>query len=239
MKSIVLALLAVVACGKSDTKEAPPATGQPTPSTAAERATPPSASPSESPSSSDVEACSLLTAADITAVFGKTVIAKGQRHECEYALDPAEQQKAVEEMVKAGAAAARTAGGGYKVPSGVSAQLVVNVQVARATQSEEQLKAMYSKMVQAVDSAVKPVVAGAAEDSNALGQDIPSVGEWAFSRNIISTDVGGVSSRGRLLEAKQGTWRLTLTTNISPDPGATKLDTQMATLAAKICAKLK
>lgn len=231
MKPIALALLAVVACGKSDTKEAPPATGQPTPSTPAERATP--------PSSSDVEACSLLSAADITAVFGKTVIAKGQRHECEYALDPAEQQKAVEEMVKAGAAAARTKGGGYKVPAGVSAQLSVDIRVERATQNEDQLKAMYSKMVQAVDSAVKPVVATAAEDSNALGQDIPSVGEWAFSRNIISTGVGETSSRGRLLEAKQGAWRLTLTTTLSPDPGATKLDSQMATLAAKICAKLK
>lgn len=228
MKPIALALLFVMACGHSDTKEVPPAAG-PAP---AGPATPP-------PSGRDVEACSLLSAAEVTAVFGKTVIAKGQRRECEYALDPAEHQKAVEEMVKAGAAAARTEGGGYKVPPGVSDQLVVDIQIERATQSEAQRKAMYSKMVAAVDSAVKPVVATAAADSNALGQDIPSVGEWAFSRNIASSDVGGATSRGRLLEAQQGPWRLTLSTNISPDPGATKLDTQMATLAAKICAKLK
>ena len=72
------------------------------------------------------------------------------------------------------------------------------------------------------------------------GQDIANLGEWEFTTNMTSINMGaGMSTRGRLLQARQGAWRLTLSVYIAPDPGADKLDTQMADLARTVVAKLK
>ncbi len=72
------------------------------------------------------------------------------------------------------------------------------------------------------------------------GQDIANLGEWEFTTNMTSINTGaGMSTRGRLLQVRQGAWGLTLSVYIAPDPSADKLDTQMADLARTVVAKLK
>jgi len=231
MRPIALALLAVLACGKSDSK-APTAaqTSEPAP------AAPAVATP---PAGANLDPCALLTAEEVGKEFGKTVIAKKDgRHACEYALDPAEQQKALADLAQTGGARV-VKNGKLEVPSALSDQLVVDVATERDAQTEDQLKKLYAKIGAAVNGAVKPEEHGLTETIEA-GEEIRDVGDWAFTTNVTAVDMGAAgSTRGRLLETRQGAQRLTLSVTIAPDPGATKLDAHMAALARSAIAKLK
>lgn len=237
MKTIAFVLVAVLGCGKSDSKDnAPPTAGQPAAAPSAAPAAAPVATP---PPVADFDPCSLLTADEVGKEFGKTVIAKKEgRHECEYGLDPAEQEKAMLELEKGGAAGI-VKNGNFKMPAAISNQLVVDLATERDTQTEDQIKTIYAKIGSAVNGAVKPDEHGLTNTIEA-GKEIPNVGDWAFTTNVTAVSMGaGMSTRGRLLEARKGALRLTLSVTIAPDPGADKLDTQMADLARSAIAKLK
>ncbi|HET9989190.1 MAG TPA: hypothetical protein VFQ65_11735 [Kofleriaceae bacterium] len=233
MKPIAFVLVAVLGCGKSDSQDhnAVPAAGQP--------AAAPSAAPAAPPPVADLDPCSLLTADEVGKEFGKTVIAKKEgRHECEYGLDPAEQEKAMLELEKGGAAGI-VKNGNFKMPSAISNQLVVDLATERDTQTEDEIKTIYSRIGSAVNGALKPDEHGLNNTIEA-GKDIPNVGDWAFTTNVTAVSMGaGMSTRGRLLEARKGALRLTLSVTIAPDPGADKLDTQMGDLARLAVAKMK
>lgn len=172
-------------------------------------------------------------------MFGKTVVATGSHRSCSYGIDPAEQQKQMAELTKGGAVAAMGKGGGFKIPSVISNQLAVEVSIERDAQTEDEIKKTYASIGATVRGAVKPEDHGM-KDTIAVGKDLPNVGDWAFSTNVAAINMGaGMSTRGRLLEARQGPWRLTISVTIAPDPGEAKLDTQLATLATSACAKLK
>jgi hypothetical protein len=232
MKPIAFALLAVLGCGKSDGKDnVPPAAGQPT------AAVPAAGDPVAAPPPSDLDPCSLLTVDEVGKEFGKTVIAKKDgRHECEWGLDPAEAQKAMEELEKGGAAGIVKNGSNFKMPSAISNQLVVDVSIQHDRQTEEEIKKTYAKIGAAMNGTV-PEVHGI-DNTIEAGKDIPNVGDWAFTTNVITANMGG-GLRGRLLVARKGELRLTLSVNIAPDPGADKLDTEMGDLARLAVAKLK
>ena len=234
MKSIAFALLAVLGCGKSDSKDdnAPAVAGQPsTAPAAAPVATPPPVA--------DLDPCSLLTADEVGKEFGKTVIPKKEgRHQCEYTLDPAEAQKAMEELEKGGALAIAKSGSNFKMPSAISSMLDVEVTITRDTESEDQIKKTFAKIAAGLNGNL-PEVHGVNNTIEA-GEDIPNVGDWAFTTQVSAVNMGAVAStRGRLLEARQGALRLTLSVSIAPDPGAAKLDTQMGDLARLAVAKMK
>ena len=234
MKSFAFALLAVLGCGKSDSKDnnAAPAAGQPA-------AAAPTAAPAAAPPVADLDPCSLLTADEVGKEFGKTVIAKKEgRHQCEYRLDPAEAQKALEELEKGGAAAIAKSGSNFKMPSAMSSMLDVEVSIKRDAESEDEIKKMYAKIAAGLNGNL-PEVHGVNNTIEA-GKDIPNVGDWAFTTQVASVDMGAVAStRGRLLEARQGALRLTLSVTVAPDPGEDKLDTQMGDLARLAVAKMK
>jgi hypothetical protein len=234
MKSIAFALLAVLGCGKSDSKDnnAPAAAGQPsTAPAAAPVATPPTVA--------DLDPCSLLTADEVGKEFGKTVIAKKEgRHQCEYTLDPAEAQKAMEELEKGGALAIAKSGSNFKMPSAISSMLDVEVSIKRDAESEVEIKNTLAKIAAGLNGNL-PEVHGVNNTIEA-GKEIPNVGDWAFTTQVASVDMGaGASTRGRLLYARHAALLLTLSVMIAPDPGADKLDTQISDLARSAVAKMK
>lgn len=153
---------------------------------------------------------------------------KEGRHSCE----------SLEELEKGGAAAIAK-NPNFKMPSALSNMLDVEVSIKHDTQSEDQIKNTYAKIAASLNGSLKPEVHGVNNTLEA-GKDIPNVGDWAFTTNVVSVNMGaGPSTRGRLLEARQGALRLTLSVNIGPDPGADKLDTEMGDLARSAVAKMK
>jgi hypothetical protein len=69
---------------------------------------------------------------------------------------------------------------------------------------------------------------------------VSGVGDWAFATNIASVNMGmGFTIRGRILEARKGPWHVTVSATVSPDPGVTTLDDQMARVARALIAKLE
>jgi hypothetical protein len=228
--------LAFLACNK-DAKDAPPPTATAT--------TPPAATPAPAPAPAatappapDIQLCSLLAAADIGAIFGKTVVATGTGHSCEYALDPTEKQKAMAGMSPEAMAKAAASGGGIKIPSAIADQLVVNVSVERDEQTEDQVKAIYAGVGKTVNASTHPEQHGATGVIE-VSKDVPGVGDWAFSTNVAAVNMGmGMSTRGRLLEARKGPSRITVGATIAPDPGEAKLDAQLADVTRAVIAKL-
>lgn len=240
MKMIAIVLAAALGCGKSDSKANPapsaaaaaPALAQPAPGA------PPAPPPAPV---ADVDPCSLVSAAEVEAAVGKTVVAKkdGPR-QCSYGLDPAEQQKAIDELSKGGLAgmAGMAKGGGIKMPSAITNQLAVTLEVSPKTQTEAEIKQVFAGVGSAVDK-LDPKAHGL-DDAITNGQELKGLGDWAFTTNIASVNMGnGLSTRGRLLEAQQGPWQLTLSVTIAPDPGAAKLDDEMVVIVKSALAKLK
>jgi hypothetical protein len=56
---------------------------------------------------------------------------------------------------------------------------------------------------------------------------------------VASVNMGmGFSVRGRILEARKGPWRVTVSATVAPDPGTAALDEKMAGVARALIAKL-
>ena len=160
---------------------------------------------------------------------------------CTFGLDPAEKEKAMaalqKDPMKAAQAMAGGGKGGIKVPDAISNQLVIDLSIDHDTQTEDQIKAMYVGIGSAVNGA-KPTEHGLNETVTAA-KDLPGIGDWAFVTNIASVNMGfGASVRGRLLDAHKGTWHMTVSVTIAPDPGASKLDDEISQIAKTAIAKL-
>jgi hypothetical protein len=238
IRTYLFAFALVVACGKSnDSKESPPAAGSATPLAAT---APPAAAPAPAatPPVPDVQACALLAAADVGTIFGKTVVSSGSGLHCTYGIDPAVKQKQLEAMQ--GGLGAMTKKGGFAIPAAISEQLTVDVELSHNADTEDQVKAIYANIGKTVNDAAKPEQHGLDKTIQVAAKDLPNVGDWAFSTNVASVNMGmGMSTRGRLLEAKQGAWRLTISATVAPDPGEAKMDTQLGDVARGVFAKLK
>jgi len=233
MKLIAIALVAAVGCGKSESKPAPAPNAEPAP---AAKAVPAPATPPAPVA--EIDPCSLVSAAEVGAAVGKAVVAKKDGpHQCSYGLDPADQQKAMEDFTKGGLAN-MTKGGGIKMPSAIANQLALTLEIAPATQSEDEIKQIYTGVGSAV-AKLDPKAHGL-DDAIVNGQELKDLGDWAFTTNVAAVNMGnGISTRGRLLEAKHGAWQLTLSATIAPDPGAAKLDDELVAIAKPALAKLK
>ena len=184
-----------------------------------------------------IDPCSLVSAAEVGAAIGKTVVAnKDGPRQCSYGLDPAEQQKAIAELDKGGLAG-MVKGGGIKMPSAITNQLAVTLEIA-PRQSEAELKQLYAGVGSAVNK-LDPKAHGL-DDAITNGQELKGVGNWAFTTNIAPVNMGnGLSTRGRLLQAQQGAWQVTLSVTIAPDPGGAKLDDEMVAIVKPALTKLK
>ena len=212
-----------------------------------------SAAPAAVAAAPSVQACTLVSAAEVGAIFGKTLVATGSGVGCQYGLDPVEKEKQMHaitggagqsgsgaDSADLGALANSMAkGGGFKMPAAISEQLQVDLGLSRDSQSEAQVKGIYSGLGSTVRGAVQPEKRGL-NGTIEVGKDIAGVGDWAFATNVASVNLGpGFSTRGRLLEARQGAWRVTVGATIAPDPGEAKLDGELGDVARAAFAKLK
>jgi hypothetical protein len=237
---LVVALVAF-GCGKSpsqdSSKQATPAAA---PAPATEAPTPVAKAPATIP---PPNICSIIAAADVAAMYGKkaAMIATGSGGSCEYQLDPAEKEKQMQQTGgMAGMMKQAQSGKGIAMPTALSEQLDINVSVEQKDESEESVKAIYAQVGSAVNGATQTLPKqGMGSDLVAVSNDVAGVGDWAFATNIASMNMGGMMSlRGRLLEAKKGAWRITVSGTIGPDPGAKQLDDMNAKLANAAIAKL-
>ncbi|HEY1813493.1 MAG TPA: hypothetical protein VGG74_14175 [Kofleriaceae bacterium] len=241
LRNLAFASIFVLAasCGKSDNATPPAPAGQPAAQPAAAAPVPAAPTPAVAQPAADVEACSLISAADVGKIFDKTVVSSGSGQSCNFGLDPAQQQQAMAALQQdpAKAAAAMAKGGKIEIPSAISNQLQLDVSIDRDAQTEAELKAGHAQIGKTI-GATKPGDHGL-NGTNETAKDISGVGDWAFSVNVAAVNMGmGMSTRGRMLEAHQGPWHLTVSVTIAPDPGEAKLDEQLAAVARAACAKL-
>lgn len=258
-RSLVLAatVLAASACQKSP--ETASTTSTSTPAAAGPETTPQAvaggaasaATPAQVPPK--VQVCTLLSAAEVSALMGKTLIQDG----CSYGLDPAEKEKALAESQKQLSNATNRASAGdmngfmkgmmqagagqQKTGSAMMDQMTVSVDASRDDQTEEAVKAIYAKTGGVVRGAIAPL---APEQRGLNGvieglDEVSGVGDWAFATNVASVNMGmGFSIRGRILEARKGPWHVTVSATVAPDPGAAALDNRLAGVARALIAKL-
>jgi hypothetical protein len=248
LRSLILAaaLLAAAACQKPEPAPAPAAA-----SSGASAPTPPAAP--AAPPAPKVQVCTLLSAAEVSAIVGKKLIQDG----CTYGLDTTEQQKALaENQAQLGAAQKRAqagdmsgfmkgmmqAGAGQqKAGNAMMNQASLTVEASRDDQTEDAVKAIYAKTGATVRGAIAPL---APEQRGVNGlieglDEVSGVGDWAFATNVAAVNMGmGFSTRGRILEARKGPWHVTVSATVAPDPGAAALDRQMAGVARALIAKL-
>jgi hypothetical protein len=243
-----LAALAAAACQKASPNPAADSTQ----AAAGPQTTPQAVPRGDAPAAAlpKVQVCQLLTAAEVGAVMGKTMIQDG----CGYGLDPARKEKAMAESQDQMARAQKRAAAGdmsgfmkgmmngqQKMGAQMADQLTVNVDASRDDQTEDAVKAIYAKTGATVRGAVAPLQPEQ-RGLNGLIQgldEVSGVGDWAFATNVASTSLGpGFSIRGRILEARKGPWRVTVSTTVAPDPGAAALDGKMAGVARALIAKL-
>jgi len=251
---LAAAVLAAAGCqagcqkGSQETTQNPPeaaAASQPASSTAAAPA---------APAAPKVQVCKLLSAAEVGAVMGKTLIQDG----CTYGLDPAPKEKAMAESqaqldqsVKKAAAGNMSAlmkgmgqpgGGPPKMGGAMMDQMNINVDATRDDQTEDAVKAIYAKTGGAVHGALAGDLAPEKHGLNGViegADEMSGVGDWAFATNVASVNMGmGFSVRGRILEARKGPWRVTVSATVAPDPGTAALDEKMAGVARALIAKL-
>jgi hypothetical protein len=160
-----------------------------------------------------VPACSLLTAEEVGAIFGRKVGASGSESSCEYSLAPDR-------------ASPRD-------------QLLVNLEISRNAPSEADVKARYAGLGKDVRGAVHPEQRGL-PDTITVGDDVPNVGDWAFAVNVASVNLGmGFSSRGRVLETQTGPIHLTVGATVAPDPGIRSLDASLGAVARAAFSRLQ
>jgi hypothetical protein len=201
------------------------------------------------------QVCSLLSAAEVGAIMGKTLI-QAQGGGCSYGLDPAAKEKELAQAHDETSNARRAAAGGdlnamlrgmaqagSKQPHRAQVmmeQLELSVDASRDGQTEDSLKALYTNTGATVRGAVAPLTP---EKRGLTGiiqgvDEVRGLGDWAFATNVASVNMGIMSIRGRLLEARQGPWHVTVSVTIAPDPGIATLDTQLASVARALFAKL-
>jgi hypothetical protein len=245
--TLAAALLAT-ACQKG--AEAPPAASSASTNAATATGTSPSAAAPAAAPAPKAQVCTLLSAAEVSAVMGRTLVQDG----CTYGLDPAAKEKAMAEsqdqMAKSTnrAAAGDMSGfmkgmmkGQQKMGSTVGDQLTINVDATRDDQTEADVKAIYAKTSGTVRGATAPLAPEQHGLNNFLegSNEISGVGDWAFATNVASVNMGmGFSVRGRLLEARKGPWHVTVSATVAPDPGSAALDNQLAGVARALIAKL-
>ncbi len=252
---LAAAVLAAAACQKAapNPSEAS-AASQPAASTPSNASTAANAAAPAAPAAPRVQVCKLLSAAEVSALMGKTLIQDG----CTYGLDPSAKEKALADtqaqlgegqkkaaagdmngfikgMMKAGASQQKTG-------AAMMEQMNINVDATRDAQTEDEIKAIYAKTGAAVHGAMAGDLAPEKHGLNGVieGVDEKSgVGDWAFATNVASVNMGlGFSMRGRILEARKGPWHVTVSATVAPDPGTEALDDKMAGVARALMAKL-
>jgi hypothetical protein len=236
-------------CQQAPTNAAPsPAAGTASATTAPSGDQVAAAQPPATAAPRRVDVCSLLSAAEVSALMGRTLVQAP--HSCEYGLDPTAKEQAMAGAgVKEGAGDAQnmaammsslSKGGVSKVNKMTGTmmdQLTVSVSADQNNETEADIKAVYAKVGGTVNNVLHP------EDKNAhdviqVSNEIPGVGDWAFATNAASVNVMGFSVRGRLFHAGKGRWHVTVGVTVSPDPGTTALDKQLAGVAQALLAKL-
>ncbi len=257
---LTAAVLAAAGCQRAQpTPPAQDAGAAPAPSVAPAPSAAPAAAAVAAPTAPApaVRVCSLLSAAEVSAVMGKTLV-QGNGGGCDYGLDPAVKEKQLAQSREAFASTARHAGAkgakggmngflqgmaqaGAKPPqlgAGMMDQMTVSVSASRDGQTEAAVKALYAKTGELVRGALAPERHGL--DGVIQGLDeIGGVGDWAFATNVAAVNMGmGFTVRGRLLEARKGPWHVTVGATVSPDPGVAALDGRLADLARALMAKL-
>lgn len=247
--SLILALLAATACQKAS--QTSPA-GSMQASNPSSQAAPQSTSGADAPPAAlpKVQVCQLLSAAEVGAVMGRTLVQEG----CSYGLDPAAKQKEMaagqERMAEASKQASAGDMSGFakgmmqaqqKMGSTLGDQMEINVDARRDNQTEDEVKAIYAKTSSTVRGAVAPLQPEQ-RGLNGLLQgldEVSGVGDWAFATNVAAVNMGmGFSARGRILEARKGPWRVTVSATVGPDPGSAALDNKLAGVARALIAKL-
>lgn len=249
IRSLVLAalVLAASACQKESQPSQAAATPAAPSATSAE--TTPQAVPSEGAQVAPVpkvQVCKLLSAAEVSAVIGKTLIQDG----CSYGLDPAAKEKEMAEVTQPPQPPAAGDMGGFvkgmmqrqqKASDAIGNQMTITVDASRDNQTEDEVKSIFAKTGGTVRGAIAPLhpeqrgLNGVIEGLD----EVSGVGDWAFATNVAAVNMGmGFSSRGRILEARKGPWHVTVSATVSPDPGSAALDKQMAGVARALIAKL-
>ena len=258
--ALAAAFLAVTACqrtpqsGSQANSAAAPspaastAPAQPAaPSAIASNAAPSGAAPA---AAEPVKVCTLLSAAEVGAVMGKTLIQDG----CSYGLDPAEKERALAESQKHLQEGVRRATAGdmnglmkgmmnglgpqSAASSAMMNQMTITVDAARDNQTEDEIKAIYAKTGGIVRGTLAPEKHGVQGVIQGL-DEVAGVGDWAFATNVAAVNMGmGFSIRGRILEARKGPWHVTVSATVAPDPGAAALDNRLAGVARALIAKL-
>jgi hypothetical protein len=250
-----ITLLAAAACQKAPQA---PVTTSATSTTSALAATGAESTPPTAPTPPAVPArvkvCTLLSAAEVGALMGKTLIQNG----CSYGLDPAEKEKAMaksqEELSQATNHAAagdlngfmkgmmKVGAGQQKTGSTMMDQMDVSVDASRDDQTEAEIKSIYAKTGGVVHGALAGPLAPEKHGLNGVIEgfdEVSNVGDWAFATNVASVNMGmGFSMRGRILEARKGPWHVTVSATVGPDPGAAALDGRLASVARALIAKL-
>lgn len=231
-----LAALLALACGHH---------ADATPQPSADAVAPAAAAARPAVQEAAISPCSLISAAEVGAIVGKRVVSQVNGEGCEYSLDPSAPQPppASAGRTKPGGPAdlmgALGQGGDFtKMMGAVANQMLLTLTATRDGMSEARVRAIYESTGQTVRGATQPESHGL-EQVIQPGAEIPGVADWAFATNVAAVNMGfGFSSRGRILEAGRGPWHLTLTANVSPDPGPETLDRQLATIVHAACAKL-
>ncbi len=205
-----------------------------------------------------VQVCALLSTAEVGAIFGKPLV-QGPGSDCSYGLDPERKEKEMARTQEELASSARRAaaggdisslvrglgqgggpGAGHRplMPAAISEQLVVNVDARRDDLGEDAVKAIFAQTGEVVRGVTAPQQHGL--DGVIQGFDeIHGVGDWAFATNVATANLAGMlAMRGRILEARQGPWHVSVGATVSPDPGVPALDGQLAGVARALLAKL-
>jgi hypothetical protein len=232
------AILAAAGCRQTPPAPAASAPAVPAPVAAAAPAAPSQSTPAPQPA--PVQVCSLLSAAEVSAAMGKTLV-QGQGGGCDYGLDPAakQQELAKSQDMNALMRSMQHPGAHHGPPgSSLMEQMDLSLSASRDDQTEEAVKAIYAQTGATVRGALAPEKHGLNGVIQGL-DEIPGVGDWAFATNVAAVNMGmGFSVRGRLLEARKGPWHITVGATVAPDPGAAALDNHLATLARALLAKL-
>jgi hypothetical protein len=187
--------------------------------------------------------CSLVSAAQVGAIVGKPVVSRVNGEECEYSLDPTAAQARGGAAAASGSvpnlASALGQGGDFsRMLGSISNQLLLTLRATRDGMTEAQVRDVYEQTGQAARRLTQPESRGLSQVIRP-GDEIRGIGDWAFATNIAAVNMGfGLSSRGRILEAGKGPWHVTLSVNISPDPGPETLDHQLGAIVRAVCAKL-
>jgi hypothetical protein len=244
LSSLVALSMAASSCQREATS--PPLAS----STAAPSANQPAVAeqPTQAVPVAHVDICSLLSAAEVSAIMGKRLVQ--QPHSCDYNLDASAKEKALADAgVKEGNDSAQNMGammktfqkGGVgslnKMTGTMMDMMTVSVSADQENTTEQKVKDVYAKVGSTVNQALHP------EEHNLegviqVGDEISGVGDWAFATNVANVNVMGMSVRGRLLHVGKGPWHLVVSATVSPDPTVAVLDKQLADVARALIAKL-